>query len=43
MTFRFSGPQKLISSQEGKKIKKNAFSTLVLEFLCQSKFQMLKI
>jgi hypothetical protein len=30
--------QKLISGQEDMKIKKNVFSTLVLEFFCQSKF-----
>jgi hypothetical protein len=30
--------QKLISGQEDMKIKKNAFTTLVLEFFCQPKF-----
>jgi hypothetical protein len=34
----FFVPKKLISGQKDKKIKKNAFSTMVLEFFCQSKF-----
>jgi hypothetical protein len=36
--FNFFGPKDTICGWEDMKIKKNAFSTLVLEFFCQSKF-----